>query len=81
MKPLLAKAWLIRFSSDSPFPKRKTLDSSKLKDFEDDNFKFDEYGGKFMRFPFPKRKILDPFILKDFSNFKFDKYGGKFLKG
>ena len=25
-----------------PFPKRQILDSSKLKDFADDNFKFDE---------------------------------------
>ena len=29
-----------------PFPKRQTLDPSKLKDFADDNFKFDENGRK-----------------------------------
>ena len=29
------------------FPKRQILDSSKLKDFPDDNFKFDENGRKF----------------------------------
>ena len=27
-----------------PFPKRQILDSSKLKEFADDNFKFDENG-------------------------------------
>ena len=30
----------------SPFPKRQTLDSSKLKEFADDNSKFNENGGK-----------------------------------
>ena len=30
-----------------PFLKRQILNSSKLKEFADDNFKFDEYGGKF----------------------------------
>ena len=30
-----------------PFPKRQILDSSKLKEFADDNFKFDENCGKF----------------------------------
>ena len=29
-----------------PFPKRQILDSTKLKEFADDNFKFDENGGK-----------------------------------
>ena len=29
-----------------PFPKRQTLDSSKLRHFADDNFKFDENGRK-----------------------------------
>ena len=29
-----------------PFPKRKILDSSELKDFAGDNFKFDENGKK-----------------------------------
>ena len=28
------------------FPKRQILDSSKLKEFADDNFKFDENGRK-----------------------------------
>ena len=32
-----------------PFPKREILDSSKLKEFADDNFKFDGYGGKFSK--------------------------------
>ena len=30
-----------------PFPKRQILATSKLKDFADDSFKFDEYVGKF----------------------------------
>ena len=29
-----------------PFPKRQILDASKLKEFADDNFKFDENGRK-----------------------------------
>ena len=29
------------------FPKRQILNSSKLREFADDNFKFDEYGRKF----------------------------------
>ena len=32
---------------NQPFPKRQTLDSSKMKEFADDNFKFDENGRKF----------------------------------
>ena len=31
------------------FPKRQILDSSKLKEFADDNFKFDENGGEFYK--------------------------------
>ena len=30
-----------------PFPKRQILDSSKLKELAEDNFKFDENGGEF----------------------------------
>ena len=32
-----------------PFPKQQNLDSSKLKKFGDDNFKFDENGRKFSK--------------------------------
>ena len=32
-----------------PFPKRQILDSSKLKVFADNNFKFDENGGEFYK--------------------------------
>ena len=32
-----------------PFPKRQILDSSKQKEFADDNFKFDENGRKFSK--------------------------------
>ena len=31
------------------FPKRQILDSSKLKDYADDNFNFDENGSKFSK--------------------------------
>ena len=31
------------------FPKRQILDSSKLKEFADDNFKFDENSGEFSK--------------------------------
>ena len=37
---------LINISSQ-PFPKRRILDPSKLKEFADGNFKFDENGRKF----------------------------------
>ena len=33
----------------SPFPNNKFWDSSKLKEFTDDNFKFDENGTKFSK--------------------------------
>ena len=32
-----------------PFPKQQILDSSKLKEFADDNFKFDKHEGKFSK--------------------------------
>ena len=32
-----------------PFPKQQILDSSKLKEFADDNFKFDKNGSKFSK--------------------------------
>ena len=32
-----------------PFPKRQILDSSKLKEFADDNFKFDKISRKFSK--------------------------------
>ena len=32
-----------------PFPKQRILDSSKLKEFADDNFHFDEHGRKFSK--------------------------------
>ena len=32
-----------------PFPKQRILDSSKLKEFADDNVKFDENGRKFSK--------------------------------
>ena len=32
-----------------PFPKRQILDSSKLKEFADDNIKFNENGMKFLK--------------------------------
>ena len=31
------------------FPKRQNLESSKLKEFADDNFKFNENGGEFSK--------------------------------
>ena len=33
----------------NPFPKQQILDSSKLKEFADDNFIFDENGGKYSK--------------------------------
>ena len=35
--------------SNHPFPKRQILDPSKLKEFADDNFTFDENGRKFSK--------------------------------
>ena len=37
------------FESHYPFPKRQILDSSKLKEFVDDNFKFDERDRKLLK--------------------------------
>ena len=37
---------VISFALFFSFPKRKILDSSKLKEFADDNFKFDQNGKK-----------------------------------
>ena len=39
--------WYVRDSE--PFPKQQMLDSSNLKEFADDNFKFDENGKKFFK--------------------------------
>ena len=36
-KQVIPKLWI-----HSPFPKQQILDSSKLREFGDDNFKFDE---------------------------------------
>ena len=36
-------------NQNKPSPKRKMLDSFKLKEFEDDNFKFDENRRKFSK--------------------------------
>ena len=35
--------------SNDPFPKQQILDPSKLKEFADDNFTFDENGRKFSK--------------------------------
>ena len=45
-RPHLGTAMLLLFK---PFPKRHILDSSKLKGFADDNFKFDENGREFSK--------------------------------
>ena len=36
-------------STEYRFPKQQILDSSKLREFADDNYKFDENGGKFFK--------------------------------
>ena len=43
MNSMITSSGLINISS-KPFPKRRILDPSKLKQFADDNFKFDESG-------------------------------------
>ena len=51
----------------SPFPKRQIVDSSKLKEFADDNFKFDGDGEKFFKrveTQWEKEKLL---IMSNFS--------------
>ena len=48
LKPYHAKLNKVKFLV-SPFPKRQILDSSKLKEFVDDNFKFVEIGRKFFK--------------------------------
>ena len=46
-----------------PFPKRQILDSSKLKEFTDNNLKFDDYGKKFSK-QVGKEKLI---IMSSFS--------------
>ena len=43
------KRGLMHFFFFQPFPKQQIFDSSKLKEFADNNFKFDENGRKFMK--------------------------------
>ena len=43
------KQQILGSSKHNPFPNKKFLDSSKLKEIADDNFKFDENGGKFSK--------------------------------
>ena len=40
---------LLNWVTFNPFPKRQIFDSSKLKEFADDNFKFDRNGRKFFK--------------------------------
>ena len=47
MRIQLAVAALVNSVFIRPFPNNKILDWSKLKEFADVNFKFDENGGKF----------------------------------
>ena len=44
--PVTTKAFFTQAQLFKSFPKQQILDSSKLKEFADDNFKFDENGGK-----------------------------------
>ena len=44
ISPLLSSEWLIK-----PYPKQQILDSSKLKQFADDHFKFNENGRMFSK--------------------------------
>ena len=45
---IILSPYLVRFVI-YPFPKRQILDSSKLKDFADDNFKFDNNGRNYIK--------------------------------
>ena len=50
MKIIWIRAWIAGILTFlKPFPRRQILDSSKLKEFADDNFKFDENGRKFFK--------------------------------
>ena len=40
---------VVKTGDCSPFPKRQILDSSKLKQYADDTFEFDENGRKFSK--------------------------------
>ena len=52
---------LIHCTSLSHFPNDKFLESSKLKEFADDNFKFDENGRKFSKMV--ENTIYEQFLL------------------
>ena len=46
---LVRSIFLHFLQCSQPFPKRQILDSSKVKEFADNNSKFDENGGKFSK--------------------------------
>ena len=47
--PIIERKHFIYFSYRSPFPKQQILHSSRLKEFADDNFRFDEKGREFLK--------------------------------
>ena len=49
MPSILTSQHFLFYVRDNPFSKRQILDSSKLKEFADDNFEFDENGRKFSK--------------------------------
>ena len=52
MKVVYYSRWSLNAGSIrllKPFPKQEILEASKLKEFADDNFKFDEHGSKFSK--------------------------------
>ena len=49
LKKLKTEIYLVYQPKLYPFPNRQILDSSKNKEFADDNFKFDENGRKFFK--------------------------------
>ena len=72
------QSWSVFTNHPLPFPKRKIVDASKLKEFADDNFKLDENGRKFSKrvqnsfllFPQCFQKIISFFILQNFPYVK-----------
>ena len=42
-------SFFLQLTFSLPFPKQQLLDSSKLKEFADNNFEFDEKGAKFSK--------------------------------
>ena len=67
IKCLFHRPWLIICVVDYPFSKRQILDSSEMKEFADDSFRFDENGRKFFKWVETLREKEKLLVTSNFS--------------